>query len=89
MSSQQEFDKYKDLYSEASLQGFSTDPYRYVPLRKLLYIEQPESNYPETQHKAMVLAVNAFNQRLHSEHEPVKICSHKGNSVTSDKQKTR
>ena len=86
MNSQQEIDKYQELFSEPSLRGFSYDPYRYEPLKKLLYSEHSESNYPATQHNAMVIAINAFNQRL--EHEAIKICTHKSNSISSDKQKT-
>ena len=85
MTSQKEIDKYQGLFGEPSLNGFDTNPYRFEPLKKLLYIEQPQSHYPDTQHKAMVIAINAFNQYL--EHEPIKVCVHKGNCVLSSKEK--
>lgn len=86
LANSKEIDKQMGLISDPSLNGFSCDACRYVPLKKLLYVEQPESNYPTTHHRALVIAINEFNRRL--EHEPVKICSHRGNSVSPDKQKT-
>ena len=83
----QEIDKYIGLISDPALQGFLFDSCRYEPLKKLLYVEQPESNYPAAHHKASVIAINEFNWRL--EHEPVKICTHKGNAVLPDRQNKR
>ena len=86
VASSQELDKYTALFSEPSLYGFDTNPYRLEPLKKLLYLEQPESCYPSLQHKAIVIAINAFNRCL--DREPVKICTHKENQASSNKQKT-
>lgn len=80
------FKHYEAIFSERSLYGFQTNPYRYEPLKKLLHFEHSESHYPATHHNAMVIAMNEFNKCL--QREPVKVCSHKGCSVSSDKQKT-
>ena len=80
------FEHYHNIFSEPSMNGFKTNPYRYEPLKKLLYTEQPESRYPVSQHKAIVVALNEFNRRL--EREPVKVCSHKNDQPNADKQKT-
>ena len=86
IDSKREIEKYTQLLSEPSLNGFRTNPYRFEPLKKLLHFEQPESNYPAMHHNALVVAINEFNIRLR--HEPVKVCSHKGNQESFDKQKT-
>ena len=80
------FKHYEAIFSERVLYGFKTNPYKYEPLKKLLHFEHPESCYPATHHNAMVIAMNEFNKQL--QQEPVKVCSHKGCSVSSDKQKT-
>ena len=77
--------KYQDLFDEFSLLGFKTDPYRYVPLKKLLFGNHPDSNYPSSQHQAIVMALNEFNKCL--EREPVQVCPHQGKQVTADRQK--
>lgn len=86
INSSREIEKYKQIFLEPSLYGFKNNPYRFEPLKKLLYFEQPESNYPATHHTALVIAVNEFNKRL--ECEPVKVCSHKENQASPKKQKT-
>ena len=86
MDSKCEVARYKDLFSEFSLQGFRTDPYKYTPLKKLLYVDQPESHYPSLQHKTIALVLNAYNQLL--EKEPVCVCTHKGAVVSENNQKT-
>ena len=80
------FEHYNTIFSERSLYGFQTNPYRYEPLQQLLHFEHPESRYPATHHNAIVIAANEFNKCL--QREPVKVCSHKGCPVSSDKQKT-
>ena len=79
-----EIEEYQKILSEPSLYGFKTNPYRFEPFKKLL--QQPESNYPGIRHQAIVIAINAMNKQL--EHEPVKICSHKGRATPQEKQKT-
>ena len=87
MTSQKTIDQYQGLFSEASLQGFSHDLCRYEPFKKLLYIEQPESRYSALQHKAIVIALNEFNQRL--AREPVKICTHKDTPTKTTIHRTK
>ncbi|MBR6231589.1 MAG: hypothetical protein IKQ99_00640 [Alphaproteobacteria bacterium] len=87
MTPAKEVEKHKGLFSEPFLDGFDTNPYRFEPLKKLLTGDLPESNYPAQHHIAVVIAVNAFNGYLNR--EPVKICAHKGNSVSPDKQNKR
>lgn len=79
-------DRYEHIFSEPSMHGFKTNPYRYEPLKKLLHFEQEESNYPAMHHNALVIAVNEFNKRLQC--EPVKVCTHKGNQKAFQKQHT-
>ena len=80
-------DHHKGLFSDPSLRPFQYDFCRYEPLKQLLCSEQPESNYPNLQHKAIVVALNEFNRRL--EREPVHICAHKGKPSTPNVQHTR
>ena len=84
IKSQDMFNHCQGLFSDISLRGFSSDSSRYEPLKKLLYTEQLESNYPDLQHKAIVVALNEFNQRL--EREPVKVCAHKNTKPKTDTQ---
>ena len=84
IDSTEEIEKYRELFLEISLHDFSTNPFRYEPLKKLLCIEQPESNYPDKQHRAIVVAIDEFNRRLRR--EPVKICAHKDGTTKTDIQ---
>lgn len=87
IASQVMFNHYQGLFSEPSLYGFSHDSSRYEPLKKLLYEEHPESNYPDLRHKAIVVALNAFNQSL--ERETVHVCTHKDKPSASNTQKIK
>ena len=87
IESQVMFNHHQGLFSEPSLMGFPYDSCRYEPLKKLLYTEQLESNYPDLQHKAIVVALNEFNRRL--EREPAHVCVHKKNSSSLNTQHTK
>ena len=87
IDSTEEIEKYKELFSETFLRNFSTNPVRYEPLKKLLCIEQPESNYPDKQHRAIVVAIDEFNRRLRR--EPVKICVHMDGTTKTDIQRIK